>query len=100
MVSMINPKIRVRGIILIFILIGLLQTAYASGNDISELREYISAFDDPKMTVQDLAFYLLTHNFDATPVGDYVELRLGGTIYKLIPNGNKPGLCDISPANS
>jgi hypothetical protein len=100
MASRINPKIRARGIILIFILIGLLQTASASGNDITELKERIFSFDDPKITVQDLAFFLLTHNFDAKPMGDYIELKLNGTIYKLIPNGDKPGLCNISPAIS
>jgi hypothetical protein len=100
MARRINPKIRARGIILIFILIGSLQTASASGNDITELKERIFSFDDPKITIQDLAFFLLTHNFDAKPMGDYVELKLNGTIYKLIPNGDKPGLCDISPAIS
>jgi hypothetical protein len=100
MASRINPKIRARGIILIFILIGLLQTASASGNDITELKERIFSFDDPKITVQDLAFFLLTHNFDAKPMDGYVEVKLDRTIYKLIPNGNKPGLCDISTAIS
>jgi hypothetical protein len=100
MASRINPKIRARGIILIFILIVLLQTASASGNDITELKKRIFSFDDPRIAVQDLAFFLLTHNFDAKPMGDYVEVKLDRTIYKLIPNGNKPGLCDISTAIS
>jgi hypothetical protein len=100
MASRINPKIRARGIILIFILIGLLQTASASGNDITELKKRIFSFDDPRIAVQDLAFFLLTHNFDAKPMDDYVEVKLDRTIYKLIPNGNKPGLCDISTAIS
>jgi hypothetical protein len=100
MASRINPKIRARGIILIFILIGLLQTASASGNDITELKERIFSFDDPKITVRDLAFFLLTHNFDAKPMDGYVGVKLDRTIYKLIPNGNKPGLCDISTAIS
>ena len=49
------------------------------------------------MSVQDLAFYLVTHNYDAAPRGGYVELQLDGVSYRLVPNGNKPGLCDISP---
>jgi hypothetical protein len=98
MAQIVNPTIRIIFVILIIIFAGLLQTASASGDDISELRERIFSFDDPRITVQDLAFFLLTHNFDAKPMGDYVELNLNGTIYKLIPNGDKPGLCDISPA--
>jgi hypothetical protein len=97
MAQIINPTIRIIFVILIIIFAGLLPTASASGDDISELRERIFSFDDPRITVQDLAFFLLTHNFDAKPMGDYVELNLNKTIYKLIPNGDKPGLCDISP---
>jgi hypothetical protein len=39
------------------------------------------------MDAQDLAFYLATHGFDATPKGSYVEVDLGGDIYWLTPNG-------------
>lgn len=94
---MINSKILVISIIQISILAGLLQMASASGNDILELRESLFAYEDPKIVVQDLAFYLVTHNYDAMPMDDYVEVKLNGTLYKLIPNGNKPGLCDIFP---
>jgi len=45
MARVINSKIWVRFIIPIFILIGLLHTALASGNDISEFRERILSFD-------------------------------------------------------
>jgi hypothetical protein len=47
------------------------------------------------MDTQDLAFFLATHNYNAVPRDGYVELNLNGTIYKLIPNSKKPGLCDI-----
>ena len=96
MARVINSKIRVRFIIPIFILIGLLHTALASGNDISELRERLFSFEDSKITVQDLAFYLVTHNYDALPRDGYVELQLDGQSYRLVPNGNAPGVCDIS----
>jgi hypothetical protein len=96
MVHVINSRIWVSGIIQIVILIGLLHVASASSSDISELKGFISSFDDPKMTVQDLAFYLVTHNYDAAPRDGYVELKLDGEICRLVPNGNAPGLCDIS----
>ena len=100
MAHMINSKVWMRFIILIFILTGLLHTALASGNDISELRERLFSFEDSKITVQDLAFYLVTHNYDAAPRDGYVELQLDGESYRLVPNGNAPGVCDISPLNT
>jgi hypothetical protein len=96
---MIHPKIWMT-LLLISFFIEVLYPASASVNDINELEKQISSFDDPKITVQDLAFYLMTHNFDAKPMGNCVELNLHGTIYKLVPNGKKPGLCDISPVVS
>jgi len=100
MARVINSKLWVRFIIPIVLLIGLLHTALASGNDISELRERILSFEDSKITVQDLAFYLVTHNYDAIPRDGYVELQLDGESYRLVPNGNAPGVCDISPLNA
>jgi len=100
MAHMINSNVWIRFIIPIFILIGLLHTAQASGNDISELRESILSFEDSKITVQDLAFYLVTHNYDAIPRDGYVELQLDGESYRLVPNGNAPVVCDISPLNA
>jgi hypothetical protein len=99
MAHMMHPNIWMI-LLLISFFIGMLHTVSASGNDINELEKRISSFDDPKITVQDLAFFLMTHNFDAKPMCDYVELNLNGTVYKLVPNGKKPGLCDISPAIS
>ena len=81
---------------LIAILIMLsLNTASASRDDVSNLKKLISASNDPKMSTQDLAFFLATHNYDATPRGGYVELRLDGQVYKVTPNGNKPEICDM-----
>jgi len=100
MARVINSKIWVRFVIQIFILIGLLHTALASGNDISVLRASVLSFEDSKMTVQDLAFYLVTHNYDAVPRDGYVELQLDGESYRLVPNGNAPGVCDIAPLNA
>jgi hypothetical protein len=97
---MIHPRMWMTLLIMMSFFLGVIHTTSASGTDINELKELISSFDDPKITVQDLAFFLLTHNFDAKPMGDHVELNLDGAIYRLVPNGNKPGLCDISPVVS
>jgi hypothetical protein len=80
-------------------LVSLLNTAYAMGEDISDLEKLISGNEDTRMNSQDLAFFLATHNYDAVPRSGYVELNLNGTIYKLIPNSEKPGLCDMEYLN-
>jgi predicted small secreted protein len=77
------------------ILMAFMNTASAIGEDISDLKKLISGNEDTRMDSQDLAFFLATHNYDAMPKDGYVELNLNGIICKLIPNGEKPGLCDI-----
>ncbi|MHB8119491.1 MAG: hypothetical protein ACYDHX_12285 [Methanothrix sp.] len=77
------------------ILMAFMNTASAIGEDISDLKNLISGNEDTRMNSQDLAFFLVTHNYSAVPRGGYVELNLNGIIYKLIPNREKPGLCDI-----
>ena len=73
-----------------------LPTASVTSVPLSDLKSTISSFDDPRMDAEDLAFYLATHGIDATPKGSYVEIDLGGDIYKLTPNGSAPGLCSIA----
>lgn len=72
-----------------------LNTASAVGEDVANLKRLITAFEDVSMDAQDLAFFLATHNFDAVPEDGYVKLNLLGKVYRLVPNGNRPGLCDI-----
>jgi len=73
-----------------------LPTVSASSDSLSDLKSLISSFDDPHMNAKDLAFYLATHGIDATPKGSYIEVDLGGNIYRLTPNGSAPGLCTIA----
>jgi hypothetical protein len=73
-----------------------LNTASAAGEDISDLESLISSNEDTHMDSQDLAFFLATHNFDATPMGSYVVVNLDNKVYRLIPNGEEPGLCRIA----
>ena len=77
------------------ILMAFINTAFAMGEDISDLKKLISGNEDTRTNAQDLAFFLATHNYNAMPRDGYVELNLDGIICKLIPNGEKPGLCDI-----
>ena len=73
-----------------------LNTASALGGDISDLKKLISTNEDTHMNSKDLAFFLATHNYNAMLRDSYVELNLNGDICKLIPNGEKSGLCDLA----
>jgi hypothetical protein len=73
-----------------------LNTASALGGGISDLTKLISTNEDTHMNSKDLAFFLATHNYNAMPRDSYVELNLNGEICKLIPNGEKSGLCDLA----
>jgi hypothetical protein len=86
----------VSAIITVCIIMVSLNTASALGGDISDLKKLISANEDTYMNSDDLAFFLVTHNYKAEPKNGYVELNLNGKICELIPNGEKSGLCDIA----
>jgi hypothetical protein len=73
-----------------------LPTVSASSDSLSDLKSSISGFDDPRMSAQDLAFFLVSHGFDATPKGGFVEVDLGGHTCKLTPNGSAPGLANVA----
>jgi hypothetical protein len=70
--------------------------AFGEIENISSLKNLLSSFDDRGINSQDLAFFLVTHNYDATPAGNHVEVELNGEVYLLTPNGDRPGLCDIN----
>jgi hypothetical protein len=78
------------------ILMACMNTATAMSEDISDLKKLISSNEDTRMNSQDLAFFLATHNYRAVPRDGCVEVDLDGKICKLVPNGNKPELCDIA----
>ena len=73
--------------------------AFGAVSENSDLVKLVSQYHDNHMTVNDLAFFLATHNFDATPKDSYVQVKIDGTIYKVVPNGTNPGLADISIMN-
>jgi hypothetical protein len=67
--------------------------------DNSALMTLISQNEDSRMGVKDLAFFLVTHDFDAFPEKDHVEVHMEGAVYKLVPNGQYPGLANITVAS-
>jgi hypothetical protein len=81
-------------IILIFLASQPLATLSSDAADNSALVKLISQNEDSRMGVKDLAFFLVTHDFDAVPKKDYVEVHMDDTVYKLVPNGQYPGLAN------
>ncbi|MCQ8903709.1 MAG: hypothetical protein NQU42_06420 [Methanothrix sp.] len=64
------------------------------------LIELLYSYDDPLMTSLDLAFLLVTHGYNATPADGCVVVVAGNSTYMLVPNGDKPGLADLSDSKS
>jgi hypothetical protein len=62
----------------------------------SGLMGLLISYDDPLMTYLDLAFLLVTHGYNATPVDGYVVVVTCNATYTIVPNGERPGLADIS----
>ena len=88
-----------------YLLVALVCVAFAPASytsgvaESTEFLKLISQNEDTHITPNDLAFFLATHNYDATPKDDYVQVKIDGTIYKALPNGAEPGLADLSTIN-
>ncbi len=70
--------------------------ASASSPSYTDLMNLTMSTEDARISVEDLAFLLATHNFDAVPNGDYVAVKVNGAVYKMVPNGQKPGLAEMT----
>jgi len=86
-------------IILILISSQSLIALSSSAADNEALMKLISQNEDPRMGVKDLAFFLVTHDFDAIPKKDQVEVQIDDTIYELVPNGQYSGLANVTVAS-
>ncbi len=84
--------------IILFIILASVSFAALSeaAADNPALMRLISQNEDARMSVRDLAFFLVTHDFDATPRDDYVEVYTGDTTYRLVPNGQYVGLANVT----
>lgn len=89
-----NPLIL--AIILILLTTLSFTTLSSAVADNSALMKFISQIQDPRIDVTDLAFLLITHDFDAIPKKDHVEVRIDDTVYKLVPNGPYSGLANVT----
>jgi len=81
---------------LIFVALAFAIPASGASDDYSVLMKLITDNEDSHMNAFDLAFLLATHNFDATPEDGHVIVKLESMIYSLTPNGEKPGLAEVT----
>ena len=58
--------------------------AFGAAIENSDLAKLVSQYHDNHMSVNDLAFFLATHNFDAPPKNGYVQVKIESTIYKVM----------------
>jgi hypothetical protein len=94
------PPLIILSIILASLLVSNISMAVDNNSEYSSgMMKLISENEDDKMTVNDLAFFLATHGFDAVPKKDYVEVHLDSTIYRLAPNGQAAGLASVPIAS-
>lgn len=61
-----------------------------------DLLNLTMSYEDVRMGVQELAFFLATHDFDARPQDGYVTVKIDNLVYKVTPNKERPGLADIA----
>lgn len=86
----------IRLMFLLFLgMIALQVTGGSASAGYQDLLSLCNTNEDARINVEDLAFLLVTHDFDAMPRGDYVEVRIDGSIYRVKPNAAKAGLADI-----
>ncbi len=87
----------VSSLIIALVCVAFSPASIASGAaENAELSKLISQNEDAYMTAEDLAFFLAIHNYDATPKEGFVQVKIDGAIYNLVPNGIAPGLADVS----
>jgi hypothetical protein len=72
--------------------------AFGAVAENQNLKEVISQCHDTHMTVEDLAFFLATHNYNATPKAGYVQVIIDGTVYRAVPNSTT-GLAELAIMN-
>ena len=82
-------------IVILFAFLLIMKPSEAAADN-SALLKLISGNDDEQVSVRDLAFFLVTHDFDATPHKDHVVVEMGHSVYKVVPNGRFAGLANIT----
>jgi hypothetical protein len=85
----------VHWLLYIFLLL-MICTSSCRGSEENDLWLLLSSYEDVGIPVSDLAFFLVTHGYNAEPSGTYVTVTFssGKNVY-LTPNGAAPRLADL-----
>ncbi|HNX09076.1 MAG TPA: hypothetical protein PKL29_03070 [Methanothrix sp.] len=67
----------------------------AEGGSMADLKGLISAREDTDISCDELASILTSFNYSAVVGDDNVIVIADGKALVLVPNGDRPGLCDI-----
>jgi hypothetical protein len=90
--------IGLRGFIFIILLLSILYPSTCRASEENDLWLLLSSYEDIGITTKDLAFFLVTHGYNAEPVSNqsYVALKLkeGKEVY-ITPNGASSRLGDL-----
>ncbi len=90
--------IGLRGFIVIILALSILYPSTCWASEENDLWLLLSSYEDIGITTKDLAFFLVTHGYNAEPVSNqsYVALKLkeGKEVY-ITPNGASPRLGDL-----
>ena len=85
-----------RRIIVLVLLSLILCPSACQATEENDLWLLLSSYEDIGITVKDLAFFLVTHGYNAKPEESYVTVTLGdGKEVYLTPNGASPRLADL-----
>ena len=74
------------------------NTAFGEVVENHDLAKVISQYHGTHIVDEDLAFFLATHNYNATPKDGYVQITIDGTVYSAVPN-SETGLAELSLMN-
>ena len=72
------------------------NSSSSAADDVASLRGLVNQTEDVRIDVNDLAFFLVTHNFDARPEKNYVEVKIDNSVYEVTPNGKYAGLANVT----
>jgi hypothetical protein len=90
--------IGLRGFIVTILVLLILYPSTCRASEENDLWLLLSSYEDIGITTKDLAFFLVTHGYNAEPVSNqsYVALKLkeGKEVY-ITPNGASPRLGDL-----
>ena len=90
--------IGLRGFIVIILVLSILYPSTCRASEENDLWLLLSSYEDIGITTKDLAFFLVTHGYNAEPVSNqsYVALKLkeGKEVY-ITPNGASSRLGDL-----